>query len=179
MWLCGYNIPVETNPSCLHTTTASMLPQESSQTVPHTLLLQISTRPSVIAVPPTSRKAPFVVELHVWAAAKIMIMNTICIILHNIHSIANYSHESNGRHLCMHTLHSHGHSHHGKTWPLRLAISWYHGVVNQLGRQKLSPLKLWRTHPCYIHYIYELRYYCATMLMHTCMYKHRGVGEGA
>ena len=63
-------LPVETNPSCLHTTTASLVFQESSQTVPHTLLLQISTRPSVMAVPPTSRKAPLVVELHVWAAIK-------------------------------------------------------------------------------------------------------------
>ena len=84
---CDYVVPVETNPSCLHTTTASFAPQESSQTVPHTLLLQISTRPSVIAVPPTSRKAPLVVELHVWAATKKR-MNIIPIIVHNIHSIA-------------------------------------------------------------------------------------------
>ena len=69
-------LPVETNPNCLHTTTASLVSQELSQTVPHTLLLQISTRPSVIAVPPTSRKAPLVVELHVWAAKQKGVMNT-------------------------------------------------------------------------------------------------------
>ena len=58
-------IPVETNPSCLQTTTASLVLHESSQTVPQTLLLQISTRPSVAEVPPTNRSAPLVVELHV------------------------------------------------------------------------------------------------------------------
>ena len=39
-------IPVDTNPSCLHATLASEVLQESSHTVPHALLLQISTRPS-------------------------------------------------------------------------------------------------------------------------------------
>lgn len=58
-------LPVELNPSCLQTTTASLALQKSSQTVPHTLLLQISTRPSVIAEPPTRRRTPLVVELHV------------------------------------------------------------------------------------------------------------------
>ena len=47
------------NPSCLQATLASTAPQKSSQTVPQTLLLQISTRPCVV-VPPRSLMAPLV-----------------------------------------------------------------------------------------------------------------------
>ncbi len=39
-------LPVELNPSCLHTTSASGTPQKSSQTVPQVSSLQISTLPS-------------------------------------------------------------------------------------------------------------------------------------
>ena len=45
-------IPIGENPSCLHTTLASEVLQESSHAVPHVLLLQISTRPSYLCVPP-------------------------------------------------------------------------------------------------------------------------------
>ena len=46
------------NPSCLHTTLASGVPQKSSHTVPHVLALQISTRPSFGPLPPTNRRSP-------------------------------------------------------------------------------------------------------------------------
>ena len=49
-------------PSCRHTTVASVLPQESSHTVPHTLFMQISTVPSFGMLPPTSRNWPAVQE---------------------------------------------------------------------------------------------------------------------
>ena len=39
-------VPIAENPSCVHATLASEVLQESSHTVPHALLLQISTRPS-------------------------------------------------------------------------------------------------------------------------------------
>lgn len=52
--------PVVENPSCLHTTVASGVPQASSQTVPHWLLLQTSTRPSSGVFPLASRMAPWV-----------------------------------------------------------------------------------------------------------------------
>ena len=54
---CQY-IPVEENPSCLQATCASVVPHESSHTVPHWLLLQTSTRPSRAFVPPTSLMSP-------------------------------------------------------------------------------------------------------------------------
>jgi hypothetical protein len=47
------------SPSCTQATRASTVPQESSHTVPQTLLLQISTRP-LLAVPPCSLMAPWV-----------------------------------------------------------------------------------------------------------------------
>lgn len=43
------------NPSCLQTTFASFKSQKSSQMVPHSPLYEISTRPSVLFAPPTSR----------------------------------------------------------------------------------------------------------------------------
>ena len=39
------HVPIGENPSCLHATRASKVLHESSHTVPHALLLQISTRP--------------------------------------------------------------------------------------------------------------------------------------
>ena len=55
---CVTNKPVVDNPSCLQTTVASALSHRSSQTVPHTLLWQYSTRPSKLVAPPTSLTAP-------------------------------------------------------------------------------------------------------------------------
>ena len=49
-----YNLPVALNPSCLQATVASSVPQRSSHTVPQTLLLQTSTRPSLAFRPPRS-----------------------------------------------------------------------------------------------------------------------------
>ena len=54
-------------PSCRHTTVASVLPQESPQTVPQVLFMQISTLPSIAMLPPASRSWPGVqgaVKLH-------------------------------------------------------------------------------------------------------------------
>ena len=50
--------PVIEYPSCLHTTVASVTPHESSQTVPHSLLMQISILPSFGTLPPASRMSP-------------------------------------------------------------------------------------------------------------------------
>ena len=47
-------------PSCLHTTLASVLSQESSQTVPHTPLWHSSTLPSLEFAPLTRRTVPVV-----------------------------------------------------------------------------------------------------------------------
>ena len=52
-------VPVGENPSCLQATLASGVPQASSHTVPHVLLLQISTLPSPRFLPPRSRISPF------------------------------------------------------------------------------------------------------------------------
>ena len=52
-------LPVGENPSCLQATLASGVPQASSHTVPHVLLLQISTLPSPRFLPPRSRISPF------------------------------------------------------------------------------------------------------------------------
>lgn len=54
-WSC---VPVSENPSCLHTTVASVALNESSHTVPQTLALQISRRPSRLEDPFTSRTSP-------------------------------------------------------------------------------------------------------------------------
>ena len=53
-------IPIGEYPSCLHTTLASEVLQESSHAVPHVLLLQISTLPSYLCVPPWSLISPLV-----------------------------------------------------------------------------------------------------------------------
>ena len=53
-------VPVGENPSCLHTTVASAAPQLSSQTVPHSLLWQTSTRPCELLPPLTKRIVPSV-----------------------------------------------------------------------------------------------------------------------
>ena len=45
-------------PNCLHTTVASLLSHESSQTVPHDPFLHTSTRPSKLLDPPTRRTDP-------------------------------------------------------------------------------------------------------------------------
>ena len=61
--LCTYahmTVPVGENPSCLHTTLASAVPQKSSHTVPHVLLMQTSTRPSLGVGPLTSLTSPVV-----------------------------------------------------------------------------------------------------------------------
>jgi hypothetical protein len=50
-----FTLPVSENPSCLQTILASVVPKKSSQTVPHTLALQTSTRPSRLEGPSTSR----------------------------------------------------------------------------------------------------------------------------
>ena len=53
------HVPVGKNPNCLQATLASGVPQASSHTVPHALLLQISTLPSPRFLPPRSRISPF------------------------------------------------------------------------------------------------------------------------
>ena len=53
-------IPVFWKPNCPHATLASGAPKASSHTVPHTLLLQTSIRPSLALVPPTSLISPWV-----------------------------------------------------------------------------------------------------------------------
>ena len=50
-------------PRCLQTTRASVVLQESSHTVPHTLLILTSTRPSRGLLPPTSRTFQFPVDV--------------------------------------------------------------------------------------------------------------------
>ena len=47
-------------PSCLQTTVASMLSQESSHTVPHWSLMHTSTLPSYWLEPPTRRTSPYI-----------------------------------------------------------------------------------------------------------------------
>ena len=58
-------------PSCRHTTVASVLLQESSHTVPHTLFIQISTLPSFGMLPPTNRTSSVLqgatIVVHCWA----------------------------------------------------------------------------------------------------------------
>ena len=61
--MCNINLmffcqPWVEYPSCRHTTVASAFPQKSSHTVPHSLLMQISTLPSLAMIPPTSRSWP-------------------------------------------------------------------------------------------------------------------------
>lgn len=59
------------NPNCMHTTLASVLSQLFSQTVPHWLFLQISTRPSVLTVP-WSLTLPWMQPIHMqlkWGTA--------------------------------------------------------------------------------------------------------------
>ena len=58
MYCTNFGIPVVGSPNCLQTTWASAVSQKSSQTVPQTLLLHISTRPSDDEDPPTSLRAP-------------------------------------------------------------------------------------------------------------------------
>ena len=50
-----YFIPISVNPSCRQITAASARSYESSQMVPHSPPMQISTRPSFVVFPPTSR----------------------------------------------------------------------------------------------------------------------------
>ena len=52
-------IPVGEKPSCLQATLASGVPHESSHTVPHCMLLQISTLPSIEFDPTRSLMSPF------------------------------------------------------------------------------------------------------------------------
>ena len=52
-------IPSELNPSCRQATIASGVPQASSHTVPHTSLLQTSTRPVMLVSPPWSLMSPW------------------------------------------------------------------------------------------------------------------------
>ena len=59
------NLPIVGYPNCLHTTLASGLVKELSQTVPHWLLKQISTLPSPSLRPPTKRTEPLVQLLSV------------------------------------------------------------------------------------------------------------------
>ena len=61
-WNLGAKLcsPLVEYPSCRHTTVASVLPQESSHTVPHSLFMQISTLPSLAMLPPASRSWPVV-----------------------------------------------------------------------------------------------------------------------
>ena len=58
--LCVILSPCAPNPSCLQTTRASLVPQRSSHTVPHSLSIQTSTLPSVSFDPPTSLISPSV-----------------------------------------------------------------------------------------------------------------------
>ena len=53
-------LPSRANPSCAQTTLASRPPQPSSHTVPHVRLMQISTRPSSVVDPLSSRMSPSV-----------------------------------------------------------------------------------------------------------------------
>ena len=53
-------LPDVENPNCLQTTRASYELHKSSQTVPHMLLTQTSTRPSREEEPPTSLTVPLV-----------------------------------------------------------------------------------------------------------------------
>ena len=58
-------LPVEANPSCRQATLASGVPQKSSHTVPHTLLLHISTRPWLEFDPPRSLMSPWTQPTHI------------------------------------------------------------------------------------------------------------------
>ena len=58
--LTHITIPAAENPSCLQTTLASRLVHPSSHTVPHTLSMQISTRPSRVLRPDCSLTSPSV-----------------------------------------------------------------------------------------------------------------------
>ena len=57
-------LPVDENPSWLQATLASSTPHRSSHTVPHVPLIQTSTRPSKMFVPPTSLISPSVQSVH-------------------------------------------------------------------------------------------------------------------
>ena len=65
---CICYVPVGENPSSLQTMLPSRLVHKSSQTVPHRLSKQISTRPSALLCPPRSLTAPS------WQRAR----NTLC-----------------------------------------------------------------------------------------------------
>ena len=65
---CICSVPVGENPSSLQTMLPSRLVHKSSQTVPHRLSKQISTRPSALLCPPRSLTAPS------WQRAR----NTLC-----------------------------------------------------------------------------------------------------
>ena len=54
---CIINLP-PTYPVCLQTTSASLLSQKSSHTVPYIPLIHISTLPSELVDPSTSRISP-------------------------------------------------------------------------------------------------------------------------
>ena len=61
MHVCTYaSLPILGNPNCRHATSASIVSQSSSHTVPQILLWQISTRPNHMALAPSSLMAPSV-----------------------------------------------------------------------------------------------------------------------
>jgi hypothetical protein len=64
--------PVVLNPSCLQTTWALAALHWLSHTVPHSLLLQISTRPLVV-LPPSSLMAPGMQVVHLTPASSLCV----------------------------------------------------------------------------------------------------------
>lgn len=79
------SLPVSEYPSCLQTTLASGVPQESSQTVPQLLFKQTSTRPSKLLLPPISLTSPSVhantktkLPMQIYTQAHIMTVLQIC-----------------------------------------------------------------------------------------------------
>ena len=72
------SIPVLKNPSCLQTIVASILLQESSHTVPQTLLIQISTLPSFGIFPPTNRSWPFAQGTIIIYKKTVNLNNIVC-----------------------------------------------------------------------------------------------------
>lgn len=72
-------IPLAGTPNCRQTTVASLVLQKSSQTVPQTLLLHNSTRPSYSVEPPSSRRSPVVQDCPAIMINEYNVLSFVCV----------------------------------------------------------------------------------------------------
>ena len=99
--------PREGQPSCLHTTVASLLSQPLSQTVPHLPSTQISTLPSSRVEPPLNRMEPSLHSLDVASDE-----NKLCKLYQHVHEVEQQLplHQQKAYHCISLQHHHHGHS---------------------------------------------------------------------